>query len=482
MSLVQNLAPPSVAFVTLLSDPPTLNLAEVRNRGDALPTDHRAPVGRDVPMIDRGALLRKHPNHMRLQRLLPGLIALALGVLAPRSARAQPEVSSTAVLGLEGIDVPLALTDELSEQLRQRVSASRDLHLVPGKDLVEVKLVFGCADEAASCMAQAGKSLEAQRLIYGSVKKAGDDYAVWIKMFDVRRARVEFWLTETLPRRNADAAGIKVASARWLAKLTGRPVDAGTIQVTSNVYGALVALDGVQVGATGEQPLTIADVAPGKHELSLAKPGYAPGKQQFLVAPGQTVPINLSLASVAEAVVVSPPPLSPVTPPPPPLAQTLSPDGYPLGGAPTKGSRSSDGLGAYRTGFWVTLAAAVAGAGAAVKFGLDVTDINKKLDPYRRFPCKGDQLCDGKGVVQPALTAGEKNQVSSLNDEGNRDQTLQWICVGVGSALGVASGYLFYKGYLDSDEEHSTRESQRGLRIFPTASANGSGIVAEFEF
>ena len=130
----------------------------------------------------------------------------------------------------------------------------------------------------------------------------------------------------------------------------------------------------------------------------------------------------------------------------------------------------------------MTFVAGVLGVGAGVKYGLDISDVNKKLDPYRRFPCMGNQLCNAKGVVRPALTPAEKNTVSALNDEGNRDQTLQWICIGVGSALGVASGYFLYKGYIDQDDEHPHREARSGLRLFPTASASTGGIVAEFDF
>jgi hypothetical protein len=412
---------------------------------------------------------------MRLHWLVPSLIALALGVFHPRSVHAQAEVSSTAVLGLEGIDVPATLTDEMSDQLRQRVSATRDLHLVSGKDLVEVKLVFGCADEAANCMAQAGKSLDAEKLIYGSVKRLGEDYAIWLKMLDVRRAKIDFWLTETLPKRNADVAGIRAASARWLAKLTGRPVDAGTIQVTSNVNGAVVSMDGVPLGATGEQPLTIADVAPGRHDLVASKAGYSAGKQQFIVGAGQTVPVNLTLSQPPAAPAAA---LADGLPrPPAPAAEMVQ-----RAPGPAADAQSGSEQNGYRTGFWVTLAGGLVSAGAAVKFGLDVSDVNKKLDPYRRFPCMGSQLCDAKGVVRPALTTTEKSKVSALNDDGNRNQTLQWICIGVGSVLGVTGGYLFYKGYIDSDEEHARREARRGLRIFPTAAASSGGIVAEFDF
>lgn len=420
---------------------------------------------------------------MRLHWLCPSLIALALGGLAPPGlAHAQSEVSTTAVLGLEGIDVPTTLTDEMSEQLRQRVSGARDMRLVSGKDLVEVKLVFSCADEAATCMAQAGKSLDAQKLIFGSVKRSGDDYAIWLKMFDVRRAKIEFWLTETLPHKVADSAGVKAASARWFAKLTGRTMTGGTVQVTSNVPGAAVSVDGVPVGATGELPLAVPDVAPGKRELMISKVGHVPVKQQVTVVAGQTVPVSITLRPLTEKMVQ------------PAVAGGPSiqiQDGEAQGGAaaPGKdpssdtGSGGGDGRGGYRAGFWVTFVAGLASAGAAIKFGLDIKDINKRLDPYRRFPCMGGQLCDSKNVVRQPLTPAEKNSVSALNDEGNRDQTLQWICVGVGSALGIASGYLFYKGYIDTDDERPASQSARhGLRIFPTAGVSSSGIVAEFDF
>jgi hypothetical protein len=419
---------------------------------------------------------------MRLRWLGPGLIALALGTSYPRTARAQSDVVSTAVLGLEATDVPIALTDEIAEQLRQRVSATRDMRLVSGKDLVEVKLVFSCADEAASCMAQAGKSLDAQKLIYGSVKKVGEDYAIWLKMLDVRKARIEFWLTETLLKKQADSAGIKMASGRWFAKLTGRPVNAGTLQVAANVTGAVVSLDGVPVGATAEQPLLIADVTAGKHDLAVAKPGHETVKEQVTVAVGQTVSINLSLqpirvapASAADSNV------APKIAAPPTIAPDAS--GTP-GGTParTEVTESADG---YRTGFWVTLAAGLATIGGAVKFGLDVSDVNVRLDQYRRFPCTANpgQLCDAsKTMVRAPLTQDERNKVGNLNDEGTRAQTLQWICIGVGSALGVASGYLFYKGFLDSEDGHGRRQAHQGLRIFPTAGASSGGIQAEFDF
>src|SRR4051812_31335670 len=87
------------------------------------------------------------------------------------SVRAQSGDISTAVLGFEALDgAPDNVGAEITDALRQRVAATKGYQLVQGKDLVEVKLVFSCPDEAPACMAQAGKSMGATRLIFGNVK------------------------------------------------------------------------------------------------------------------------------------------------------------------------------------------------------------------------------------------------------------------------------------------------------------------------
>jgi len=413
---------------------------------------------------------------------LPLLAFCAL--ISWRTARAATEAGApTAVLGLEALGAPPQVVDDLTEQLRQRVTSSTDLCLVPGKDLVELKLVFACADEGHACMAQAGKSLDAEKLIYGSVKKNGNDYAVWLKLFDVRKEKVDSWLTETLPGTQSDAAGIRAASGRWFAKLTGHPVNAGTIQVSANLYGAVVTMDGVPVGATTEQPLVISDVKPGRHEVVATKPGSAPARQQFLVANGQTVAVNLTLhpesSGTASTASEGASRVPNVAEPAEPARRERDKDEEP--GGPS--GRGADGRGGYRAGFWVTLGASLVSAGAAVKFGLDVLKVNKDLDQFRRFPCMNDptESCDSSGR-RSSLSDADKMARNTKISEGERDRNLQWVFIGVGSALGVTSAYLLYKGYLDSDDASVRHEAHRGLRIFPTAGVSSGGVLAEFDF
>lgn len=315
------------------------------------------------------------------------------------------------------------------------------------------------------------------------MKKNGNDYAVWLKLFDVRKEKVDSWLTETMPGVQSDAAGIRNLSGRWFAKLTGHPVNAGTIQVSANLYGAVVTLDGVPVGATTEQPLVISDVRPGRHELVATKPGSAPARQQFLVAGGQTVAVNLTLH--AESSGATPTSGESASKTPPPISESESPkrdrdkDDEP-GGSTAGGS---DGRRGYRAAFWVTLGASLASAGAAMKFGLDVLKVNKDLDQFRRYPCMTSPTdsCDSAGRLSP-LSDADKMARNSKISEGERDRNLQWVFIGVGSALGISSAYLLYKGYLDSDDASVHHEAHRGLRIFPTAGVSSGGVLAEFDF
>src|ERR1700729_1464293 len=98
---------------------------------------------------------------MRL-RGLPTVFLLLVSLSAVRTAAAESGEIPTVVLGLGAVDgAPDNLAADITDALRQRVGAPRDYQLLQGKDLVEVKLVFACPDEAPACMSQAGKSLGA---------------------------------------------------------------------------------------------------------------------------------------------------------------------------------------------------------------------------------------------------------------------------------------------------------------------------------
>jgi hypothetical protein len=397
---------------------------------------------------------------------------LALGPTA-RAVAADGPVS-TAVLGFEPLEgVPETLAADITDALRQRVAATKEYQLLQGKDLVELKLIFACSDEAPACLAQAGKSLGASKLIFGNVKKTGGDFMVTIKLLDVSRAVVESFTTDTVPGGRANATALRQLAPIWLAKLSGR--GNGTITVRANFVGAAVSLDGTRVGVTGTSPVVISDVSPGKHEVAVEKSGYATTKQEFTLAAGQSLPLTLDLSPVSVEV-------------PKPAGQAeAETHGAQLGsGSPSDSEGDSNTHQAARTGFWVAVVGTAVAGGLAVKYGLDVRDINQQLDQYRRFTCSTSSagLCDSQGNASQPLTAAQKSSVSTLTDKGDKDQALQWVFVGVGGAFAIAGGYLLYKGYLAAEGQGNGGQSasNHGLRIFPTATASAQGIAAEFDF
>jgi hypothetical protein len=401
--------------------------------------------------------MQKEWRGMLLRLCLPALL-LATFFAGPVAAAEEP--FPTIVLGLEALEgAPDAVASAITDALRQRVAATKGYQLLQGKDLVEVKLVFACPDEAPGCMSQAGKTLGATKLIFGNVKQSGNDYLVTLKLLDVNRAVVESFTADALAKNRADPSALRSMAPGWLAKLSGK--GGGALRIRSNLAGAAVSLDGTRVGKTGSDPVVIPDVAPGRHEVAVEKSGYTTTKQEFTLAAGQSLPLNLTLS---------------------PVSVEVTKAASPLGGNGEEPT-DDDAHALTRTGFWIAVVGTVASAGLALKFGLDVKDINNQLDAYRRFPCQPPTpgTCDGNGKANvPPLTQDEMARAASLTSTGNRDQLLQWVFVGFTGAFAVASGVLLYKGYLASDGDKSA--SNRGLRLFPTATASAGGIIAEFDF
>lgn len=401
----------------------------------------------------------------RLRTLWATLVVVLLGGVAPL-ARAADD-SGTVVLGVEAIDTQdNNLASDVTDAIKQRVATGKGGPLIPGKDLVEIKLVFSCSDEAPACLAQAGKSLGAAKLIYGNIKRSGGDAVLTLKQVDTTRGTVDGTSVENLSKKKLDPSALRALSGQWIGRLNGaKPAGGGgggtpgTLIVRSNVSGATVMLDGAEVGTLTRKTLSIEDVSPGKHEITVEKPGFGVSTQVFTISAGQALPLTLTLlrGDGNEGDEGGAP-------------ATGGPDATATPHPPTdEAPGNDDSLRSWvRTGFWVSLGVSAVSFALATKYGLDVRSVNHDLDPFRApNPTKTD----------PGGT------VSGLIDQGNRAETRQWIFIGVGSAAAVAGGFLLYKGYLDKEAGAGAKTADNhGLRVFPTANTSSGGIAAEFDF
>jgi hypothetical protein len=413
---------------------------------------------------------------------ISSLLALFLLTSGAASGIAHAADNSIAVLGIEATDgAPESVAALVTDALRQRATSERGMRLVPGRDLVDIKLIFSCPDEAPTCMADAARNLGAGRMIFGSVKRApGDSYVMTLKMLDVGRRQVVAWVAEPLSRAQASPGAVRGPVEKWFATLTGQSAT-GTVRVRGDVPGTAVALDGAPVGVLGTRELVLSNVPAGRREILASKAGYAPVRKEFTVTAGSSVDVNLELASGAS---VEPPARPFIGSPSRPDVAGSGAMGQLSASAP-RTPESRDGL---KWGSWATAAASLASFGLAVKFGLDVNYYNGLIDPFRRFPCSTADKnygCNKDGMPATALSKDELDYRQSLSDSGKQFQTYEFIALGVGGAFAIASGVLFYFAYFADDAPSGSvgpRADASRLQLTPYGSADGGGFAARLRF
>lgn len=231
------------------------------------------------------------------------LLAALLATARPGSAAAdatRPAAAgavAVAILGLEAVDAPEEAAEAVTVLLRQRAAAHGGVRLLSGaKELVEVKLIFGCMEERPGCLAQAGHSLGADRILYGSVRRARDvnGYTVVLKELDVKAGRIDRFVSDVVPGRtlHKESAELVRLVQRWLDVLLLKDLHGG-VQIGSEPPGCQVMLDGVDVGKT---PLVLHDVPTGQHVAVLALPGYEQVVRSFEVKGGLVHDLDVKMA------------------------------------------------------------------------------------------------------------------------------------------------------------------------------------------
>jgi len=384
--------------------------------------------------------------------------------------------TTVAVLGIEAGDgVPESIAGSVTDALRQHMSISPGFRLVQGRDLVEVKLVFSCPDEAPACMGQAAKSLGAARLIFGTVKKASSDtFNITLKLFNSDKDVVESWTSDQFAQGQANSAGLRGPVQKWIATLTGESVP-GTVRVQGGVVGAAVALDGVGAGVMSASGFTLSGVAAGKHEITLTKAGYAAATKSVTLGSGDTREVAIEMVAETAPAGASP-------------AQTSAGAATEIAGGETApvvaeqvtGSGSGETRVATRVAAWLTLAGGVAGIAVGIRYSLLVSQANSLLDPHRRFACKASAtgLCNNQGKPAEEPSDDELAWMKKTSDNAHRYQTYQWIGYGVGAALLATSSVFFYRGYVSRPSGATADARGSSWQLAPMFAPNALGAAA----
>jgi hypothetical protein len=408
----------------------------------------------------------------------------AIGVLATMFAGvAQAADPTVAVLGIEPVEVPEQLSQALTDALRQRAAATGGIKMVQGKDLVEMKMIFGCDGEAASCMAQAGRSLGADKLLYGVIKKAGkrDNQAlVALKLLDVNSSNIERFVNETVFRRDLQPGTANALAARWFAALVeieAKP----TLNITSEPSGAAVVIDGQPAGRT---PVTVRDLSAGPHTFVLSITGHVASTRSVELRPGGHHEVSIQLER--ESSRAQPQPVQPTQPPPEAIVAPPPPPPPPATSHPGRAAKGV-AIGAFA-------AAVVAGAVAIYTWRTyrdledsahnDLKGLSAMASPENK------SFFDNPTCTPPATLSGP--QVQTYKDHCSSGQTYAdattalWVTAGVLATAGVVSFIVgdrqSAKAKRETQPKTAGRLMQQSLRIAPVFSTQSGGLSASFEF
>jgi hypothetical protein len=402
-----------------------------------------------------------------MRRLTLAVIILALGLA--RDAAAAQEIA-VAVLGVEAADAPEGMSDVIATALENRVRDTAGFKLVPGKDLDEIKLVFGCVDEQPTCMAKVGKSLGADKLIWGSVKKTSAGYNLTIKWLDVIMARVEKFVSENIGARPLDQAGANRAIARLTRSFLVSPF--GVIKITSKVSGAQVMLGPRVIGLTSEGTVVLRDVPAGTHLIRIAKEGHRPWTQQVVVRGGETSELEAELEQIASEEELIPTP-------PPTVVTTVK-----------KSSRKG-----WKIAFWTGAATTVALAGTMGYLGYTVLNLAEDKEEailkYQTSHPNQPKAFASDDACAETDSYPDATQVKNICDKGSTRALLTNILIGGTLAVAALSGYFYYKAYLAEEPDASSTVDDEGdvaasapirWRLSPSAGVDGAGLDFTLNF
>jgi hypothetical protein len=417
-------------------------------------------------------------------------LLLAVTILALASV-ARAEDPALAVLGVEAVDVPHDLAQGLTDALRQRAAATQGLRILPAKDLVEMKMVFSCDELAPACMAQAGKSLGADKLLYGTLtkQKKGAHIAVSLRLLDVKTGNIERQVNDTAQKRELgrDSAA---AAARWFSQLIlieTKPI----LNIMTSQAGADVEVDGA---AHGKTPVTIRDLSVGKHNLVISQPGRVTDRRTIELTPGGRFDLSLTLEEEKKppvVTVVTPPVVTPPAKPPETGVVVLPPEPIkPLPPRPGHPGRTAKYV-ALGAGIGAVVAASVAiytwrtyvGYEDSVRNNLTTVGNQTAmtapltLDQQQFFKNPNCNI-DGRNLASGTALDKAKADCNSGQSYANATTAL-WVVAGGLAAAGVVAVIIGDRQAKAAERKPSIQQS---LRILPAVGPNGGALQASFEF
>lgn len=414
-----------------------------------------------------------------MQRALT-YVVLAFGLLVgliPRAAVAAPGKPTIAILGLEVIDSGGGLDEkstkvakDLTDALRSRATTGNGPFVLAAgsdKDLLELKMLSGCDNEATACMAGIGQELAADKLLYGKVEKQASGYQITLRLLDVASKANEKTTTDVIPLSEVGASDIQ----RWGKQLYNRmsgASDQGSLVVKANVDRGTIYLDKQVKGSLVGGTARIAGLTAGTYALAIEADGKLRYEAKVTITGGEEASLDAELE--ANRLVggggdngggggdnrIKPLPGGS-------LQGTVSQDEHP--------GRTSRAL------FWTSMVLTGASATAMTITGLQVRgslreDKENAIRAWQnanpgRTELSGDDACSPASDLAGGGDA-LAGAVDTACKTGKRRALMTNVLVGTTVLTAAATVVFYYKGYVSSKHSAETVRTTRRKAAEPT--------------
>jgi hypothetical protein len=428
------------------------------------------------------------------------LVCLSLAILggAARAAHAKPTV---AILGLEVVDngggvdeKSTKVAKELTEALRARAKVGTGPYsLAPGsdKDLLEMKVLSGCDNEATACMASMGTELAADKLLYGKLEKQQGGFQVTLRMLDVASKTNEKTTTDIIPANEASGSDLQRWGKQLYNRLAGAS-DQGTLLVKANVDRGTVYVDKQVKGSLVGGTVRIAGLSEGSHDIAIEAEGKLHYDAKVTITGGEETTHTAELENNTIKV--------------PPHdgggSGSGSGDGHVTGELGGSSSLSREGTVSAdehpgrtsRALFWTSLVITASSATGMTITGLQVRgplrEDKENAIMMWQAAHPGNAALSGDDACTPAANLASQGDqlaaaVSDKCDIGKRRALVTNVLVGTTVIAAAATIVFYYKGYVSSEHEGRTarRKKQGPTVVFtPTVDPTQVGAAMRIDF
>lgn len=400
--------------------------------------------------------------------LMVMVVIVGLGIAT--SAGADTRV---AVLDLDAGPGAGVAAGRISKALRRQVSNTPGLAIAAGKTLAEIKLIFGCTERPRRayhrCLAKAGTSMKADKIIVGKVRKVSTGYKVVLTLVDVARPLRPQTVSGRISRSGAKGSVLRIHARTWIRRLFGKG-QSGALAVTCSTDGVQVTVGGNVLGTCSTSSTKIT-LSPGTHKVIFTKDGFRTASRMVSISMGRTSRLSVDLVKLK-------------------IDSRLPPDGA-NGGTdvtPPTGAKKKDDRLLWKVLFYSTLSAGVALLAGSIISGLKVRAFEhdkeiriRELQAIGTLPGVADACKVNRGDGELVTICNKGTQMASITN----------ALIGVGAALLAGSGVFLYLAYIaksTSAEKPTSLGPTFGgpgksrIMVTPQIWVRGGGLSATLRF